>query len=66
MVLMVAEEQWLTVEQVAERLQVHIETVRRWIRSGDLPGVRLGRRAGYRVKAADLDAFLDKQYRRGP
>jgi excisionase family DNA binding protein len=66
MVLMVAEEQWLTVEQVAERLQVHIETVRRWIRSGDLPSVRLGRRAGYRIKAADLEAFLDRQYRRGP
>jgi excisionase family DNA binding protein len=64
MVVIVAEEQWLTVEQIAERLQVHIETVRRWIRSGDLQSIRLGRRAGYRIRVADFEDFLDKHYRR--
>ena len=64
--IMATEEQWLTVEEIALRLQVHIETVRRWIRSGQLPGLALGRRAGYRVKPADLDEFLEKRYRRSP
>ena len=65
--MLMATENWLTVEEIATRLQVHIETVRRWIRSGELPGLSLGRRAGYRVKEADLDRFLERrQYRREP
>ena len=49
---------WLTVEEIARELELHRETVRRWVRSGELPGIMLGRRGGYRVKEADLDQFL--------
>ena len=62
---MTTEDRWLTVEEIADKLQVHIETVRRWIRAGELPSLALGRRAGYRIKAADFEEFLDKHYRRG-
>jgi excisionase family DNA binding protein len=52
-------ERWLTVPEVSEMLGVRPETVRRWIRSGDLvaamPG---GVRAGYRVDSAQLNAFV--------
>ena len=49
----------LTVHEVAARLGAHIETVRRWIRSGDLPAMRPGgRRLGYRVAESDLEQFL--------
>ena len=49
----------LTVQQVAERLKVNPETVRRWLRSGQLRGYLLGGdRAGYRVAADDLDTFI--------
>ena len=58
--------EWLTVQEVAEDLQIHEETVRRWIRDGALPVADLGRKAGYRVKRADLDAFLDDRYGRLP
>ena len=51
---------WLTVEEIARELELHRETVRRWVRSGELPGIMLGRRGGYRVKEADLDQFLQK------
>ena len=34
---------WLTVQQVAERLQVSRVTVWRWIRAGRLSGLRVGR-----------------------
>ena len=52
------ERDWLTVAQVAERLQVHEETVRRWIRDGQMPVLDLGKKAGYRVRTADLDTFI--------
>jgi excisionase family DNA binding protein len=54
----------LTVEQVAEELQVHKNRVYSWIQSGELPAIDIGRRGkhNYRISRADLDAF--KQARR--
>jgi excisionase family DNA binding protein len=51
----------LTPDLVAERLDVHVETVRRMIKDGRLPALRLGtgRRARLRIDEADLLAFLD-------
>lgn len=52
----------LTVEQVAGELQVIPPTVRAWIQSGALPASRPGngKKPGrkYRVRRADLDAFV--------
>jgi len=57
----------LTVEDVAEIVGVHRETVRRWIRRGDLVGVYLGNRAGYRISESDLRAYLcTRQMADGP
>ena len=54
---------WLTVEQVAAHLTVTEETVRKWIRVGDLPVLDLGtRRAGYRIRKSDLDRFIAQRY----
>jgi excisionase family DNA binding protein len=54
---------WLTVAQVSERLQISQETVRRWIRSGDLPVLELGGlKAGYRIREDALAAFIDERY----
>ena len=50
----------LTVAQVAERLKVNPETVRRWLRSGQMRGTLLGDRAGYRVRETEVDAFLER------
>jgi excisionase family DNA binding protein len=47
------EDELLTVKEVAARLKVNPQTVRRWIRSGRLPARRYGAR-GWRVSAADL------------
>jgi excisionase family DNA binding protein len=53
----------LRVPEVAERLRVSPEVVRRKIRSGELPGLRLGsgRRAPLRVDRAELDAWLYRE-----
>ncbi len=52
------EGQMLTVQKIAHRLDVHEQTVRRWLRSGELTGVLLGDKAGYRVREEDLEEFL--------
>lgn len=51
-------EPMLTLDQIAERLQVHIVTVRRWVRSGKIAAHMASRQAGYRVTREDLEAFI--------
>jgi excisionase family DNA binding protein len=54
-------EQWLSVQDVVERLGVHEQTVRRWIKSGELVAYALGDRAGYRIAIEDLQAFMERR-----
>ncbi len=51
----------LTVAQVAERLKVNRETVRRWLRAGQLRGTLLGDRAGWRIPASEVERFIDPE-----
>ena len=51
---------YLTTADVATRLGVSLDTVRRWLRSGELKGTPFGR-AGYRIEDADFQAFLDQR-----
>jgi len=44
-----------TLEQVADHLQLHVKTVRRYVREGRLPAARVGKQ--YRVTAEDLAEF---------
>lgn len=44
-----------TVDEVAERLHLHVKTVRRYIQDGRLKARRIGKE--YRITEADLDAF---------
>ena len=46
-----------TVDEVAERLHVHPQTVRVWIRRGELGHVRVGRKV--RVADDQLATFID-------
>jgi excisionase family DNA binding protein len=54
-----SEERVLTVPEVAKRMQVRPEAVRRWIREGKitawLPG---GTKTGYRVLESELERFI--------
>ncbi len=54
-------ERLLTVEEVAMRLQVNEQTIRRWLRDGELSGVPFGGRTGWRVSEDDLVAFLARR-----
>lgn len=57
-------ETFLTPEQVAERLQVELETVRVWLRSGKMRGVKLSesKRSAWRVAPEDFALWV-KQHR---
>ena len=48
-----------SVREVADRLGVHPETIRRLIHDGRLEAVRVGR--VLRVAAADVAAFIERQ-----
>lgn len=52
-------EELLTVEQAAERLQMHPDTIRRLLREKQLPGVKLGKRQ-WRVPAKALEECIQK------
>ena len=57
------QEHWLTVEEVAKRLDLTEETVRRLLRRSELPGMQISRRSGWRVRAEDVDAFIRSRFR---
>src|SRR5437588_6638131 len=53
---------YLTTSDVATQLGVSLDTVRRWLRSGELKGTPFGR-AGYRIEDGDFQAFLHQRRR---
>lgn len=50
---------FLTTEEIATHLKVNIITVRRYIKSGELPAMFFGKE--YRVKNEDFEKFLLKR-----
>lgn len=51
---------FLLVDEVAERLRLHPNTVRGYIKKGILPAARFGK--VYRVKEKDVEEFVEKAY----
>lgn len=49
---------WYSIEQVAERLGLHVATVRGYVRDGRLNAVRIGKQ--YRVARADFEALTGR------
>lgn len=53
------EQQILTVKQVATRMGVRQETIRRWINEGKLKGRMIGgTKTGYRIMASDVERAI--------
>jgi excisionase family DNA binding protein len=57
--IMLAEERFLSLEDVAERLQVSDRTVRRWVKDGKLAAYKPGRE--WRIRPSDLEEFLESR-----
>lgn len=49
-------DRYQTVQELADRLEVAEATVRRWIKSGELRAIDIGK--GWRIADADLQCFL--------
>jgi len=48
----------LTIKQAAEVLNVHVETLRRWDKSGKLKAIKLNKRGDRRYKPEDLEKLM--------
>jgi excisionase family DNA binding protein len=53
-------EPMLTTSEVAQILNVHINTVRRWSNQGDIKSYRIGSRGDRRFRREDVNALLNK------
>ena len=53
-----ADEEWLTVADICERLKVHENTVRTWLREGRLGGINFGGKVGWRIRRSAFEDFL--------
>jgi excisionase family DNA binding protein len=51
-------EELYSIEQVAERLGLHVKTVRNYVREGRLKAVRIGKQ--YRIARSDLEAMTGR------
>jgi len=51
-------DQYQTVKEVADRLQVSEATVRNWVKDGELRAIEIGK--GWRIADGDLETFLCK------
>ena len=49
--------EYFSTKEIAIKLQVNEETVRRWIRVGKMKAEDLGKGVGYKVSSLDLDKF---------
>ena len=49
---------YYTVEEVKDILKVSLETVRRYVRSGKLPAIKLGNKY-IRIEKGDLTRFIE-------
>lgn len=57
-------ERLYSVDEVADRLGLHVRTVRGYVRDGKLPATRIGKQ--YRIAAADLETFTGLPAPGGP
>ena len=52
-------DRFMTVQEAAEQLRVHPQTVRLWLREGKLRGRLIGgRKSGYRIPVAEIERLL--------
>ena len=54
-------DEWLTTAEVAELLKVNPETVKRWLRSGEMRGSLLSDRAGWRIAREEVARFMEER-----
>jgi len=52
-------DEWLTVQEAADRVKVHPETIRVWLRDGRLRGTQpINKRVGWRIASSEIERVL--------
>lgn len=54
---------FLTIEQVAEELNISVSQVRALLRAGDLRGIQVGGRNVWRIGATDVEDYISEAYK---
>lgn len=54
---------FLTIEQVAEELNVSVSQIRALLKSGELRGIQVGGRHVWRIAASDVEDYITEAYR---
>ena len=57
--MLMTDQKFYTLEEVADMLRVSIETVRRLVLSGEIEAKRVGRQ--YRISQENLNKYLEKK-----
>lgn len=52
----VENENWSTMDEVAEHLKVNKDTIRTWIRENKIPNYKVGKQ--YRFKLSEIDEWI--------
>jgi excisionase family DNA binding protein len=55
---------FLTIEQVAQELNVGEPLVRSMLKTGELRGIQVGGRGAWRIGITDLEAYIEQAYQR--
>jgi excisionase family DNA binding protein len=50
-------EKWSSIEEIAEHIQVHRDTIRIWIRRGEIPAHKIGKQ--WRFKISEIDEWVN-------
>ncbi|MDA8277003.1 MAG: helix-turn-helix domain-containing protein [Actinomycetota bacterium] len=57
-------DKYLDLNDAAEYLGVHYQTIYRWVREGNIPAIKVGTR--YQVKVSDLESFTRRRFEPTP
>lgn len=55
---------FLTIEQVAQELNIGEPLVRSLLKSGELRGIQVGGRGAWRIGTADVETYIEQAYQR--
>ena len=49
-------EKWSNIEEISEYIQVHKDTIRNWIKKGEIPAHKIGKQ--WRFKISEIDEWI--------
>jgi excisionase family DNA binding protein len=54
--MLTEKEKWSSIEEIAQHIQVHRDTIRIWIKKGEIPAHKIGKQ--WRFKISEIDEWV--------